>query len=141
MRQVPALALGFWLQGFGAANADGLGPLTGQPGDPARGEALLLDMRRVSCLICHQVSSLDERDQGQIGPALDGVASRLDDMELRQRVVDARVFNPDTIMPPYYSVKGLVDVADRYRGQTIYGAQEVEDVVAYLLTLTEESNR
>ncbi|MDE0522650.1 MAG: sulfur oxidation c-type cytochrome SoxX [Boseongicola sp.] len=141
MRQVPALALCFWLQGFGAASADGLAPLTGQPGDPARGEALLLDMRRVSCLICHEISTLDERDQGQIGPALDGVASRLGNMELRQRIVDARVINPDTIMPPYYSLTGLVDVADRYRGQTIYDAQEVEDVVAYLLTLTEEPNR
>lgn len=138
---MPALALGIWLQGFGTANADGLAPLTGQPGDPSRGEALLLDMQRVSCLICHRISSLDERDQGQIGPALDGVASRLDNMELRQRIVDARVFNPDTIMPPYYSVTGLVDVADLYRGRTIYDAQEVEDVVAYLLTLTEEANQ
>ena len=138
---MPALALGIWLQGFGAANADGLAPLTGQPGDPSRGEALLLDMRRVSCLICHRISSLDERDQGQIGPALDGVASRYDNIELRQRIVDARVINPDTIMPPYYSVTGLADVADPYRGRTIYDAQEVEDVVACLLTLTEESDR
>ena len=62
----------------------------------------------------------------------------MDKSEIRQRIVDARTLNPDTIMPPYFSVEGLKNVAEKYRGKTIYSAQEVEDVVAYIQTLTED---
>lgn len=121
-----------------AAAAAGIPPLTDTAGDAARGEALVRDMRRASCLICHEISRLDEKDQGQIGPILDGVAARYDEAELRARIVDARRVNPDTMMPPYYSLEGLSNVAEAYRGRTIYSAQEIEDVVAFLLTLTGE---
>ena len=110
-----------------------------QTGDPISGKALLTDMSRASCLICHEISSLDEKDQGQIGPMLDGVASRLPVDEIRQRIVDARVLNPETIMPPYFSTDGLYSVGDKYRGSTIYSAQEVADVLAYVLTLTDDA--
>ncbi len=119
----------------GQAFADGLAPLTDQPGNPAEGERLVRDTSRASCLICHTISTLDEKDQGEIGPNLDGVADRWTEAELRLRIVDARQLNPDTMMPPYFSLVGLYKVAEAYQGQTIYSAQEVEDVVAFLMTL------
>lgn len=120
----------------GPAFAADLGPLTNIAGDPARGEALLRDMTRVSCLICHRIAGLDEKDQGEIGPSLEEVALRLSEAGLRQRIVDPRKINPDTIMPPYFSLDGLFEVGADFQDNTIYSAQEVEDVVSYLLTLT-----
>ena len=55
--------------------------------------------------------------------------------ELRLRLVDARVVNPATVMPPYHALTDLTRVRADYAGKTIYSAQEVEDVVAWLLTL------
>lgn len=40
-------------------------------------------------------------------------------------------------MPAYHSIAGFASVQQQYAGQTIYSAQDIEDVVAYLLTLTE----
>ena len=125
----------------GAGQAADPKALTNIPGDATRGRALLRDMSRASCLICHRISQLDEKDQGEIGPALDGIASRLDAAQLRQRIVDPRRLNSDTIMPPYFALDNLFEVAAAYRGKTIYSAQEIEDVVSYLLTLTGELDK
>ena len=73
-----------------------------------------------------------------LGPLLDGVADNYSPEELRQRIIDARVVSPETIMPPYFSTEGLFRVAEEWRSKTIYGAQDVEDVVAYLMTLRSE---
>jgi sulfur-oxidizing protein SoxX len=40
-------------------------------------------------------------------------------------------------MPPYYRVNGLTRVAPGFRGKTILSAEQIEDVVAYLMTLRE----
>lgn len=109
--------------------------LTGYPGNAERGLALMRDSSLPSCVICHRISSLPDRDQGELGPPLDGVANRYDAEQLRQRIIDARVVVPDTIMPPYYSTEGLSRVGEEWAGQTIYSAEDVEDIVAYLLTL------
>ena len=113
-------------------------PLTDTRGNVARGLALVRDMTRASCLICHALPIPDEPDQGDIGPPLAGVANRYSAAELRQRLVDARVANPATVMPPYHATNGLTRVLTAYQGQPIYSAQEIEDVLAYLMTLTEE---
>lgn len=111
--------------------------LTQTPGDAVRGLALIRDPSSASCLICHSIAALPDRDQGELGPPLDGVAAIYDADELRQRVMDARRVSPDTIMPPYFSTEGLYSVGSQWSGRTIYSAQEVEDVVAFLVTLDE----
>lgn len=112
-------------------------PLTDQPGDPLRGEVVLRDARNATCLICHHMPIADEPDQGNLGPDLAGVANRYTAAELRLRLVDPKAINPDTVMPAYYSLGNLNRVQALYEGQTIYSAQDIEDVLAYLLTLTE----
>ena len=57
---------------------------------------------------------------------------------LRLHVVDQQKVNPETIMPGFYKKpQELNQVLDDYFGQTILSTQEVEDVVAYLMTLKE----
>jgi L-cysteine S-thiosulfotransferase len=72
---------------------------------------------------------------GDLGPALDAVGSRLSVAELRLRIANPRLINPDTIMPAYRVVKGLNRVAAGYVGRPILSAQDVEDLVAYLASL------
>ena len=115
-----------------------LPPLTSQPGDPTRGRAIVRDAGKASCLICHAMPIPEEPDHGGIGPSLAGIANRATSGELRRRIVDPTVLNPTTVMPPYHRTDGLYRVLERYRGEPIYDAQEVEDVIAYLLTLTDD---
>lgn len=110
-------------------------PLTTTPGDPVRGRAIVRDLGKASCLICHAMPIPEEPDHGDIGPPLAGIARRASPAELRQRLVDARVIDARTLMPPYFRATGLLGVLRRFEGKTIYTAQEIEDVLAYLLTL------
>jgi L-cysteine S-thiosulfotransferase len=110
-------------------------PLTDQPGDPARGHRIVLDREGGDCTICHAMPLPQRQFHGTVGPPLDGVGSRYTAAELRLRIVDPKVIIPETIMPAYYKVGGLHRVIDRYDGKPILTAQQVEDVVAYLLTL------
>jgi sulfur-oxidizing protein SoxX len=54
---------------------------------------------------------------------------------LRLRLVDGRRINPDTIMPSYYRIDGLARVGPAWRDKPILSAEEIEDVVAFLMTL------
>lgn len=110
-------------------------PLGGLAGDARRGEAIVLDRRRGNCLICHAAPVEGERFQGDLGPPLAGVGSRLDEGQIRLRLIDQSRLNPETIMPPYYRTEGLANVAPQYAGEPALTAQEIEDVVAYLTTL------
>jgi sulfur-oxidizing protein SoxX len=110
-------------------------PLTDQPRDPERGRRIVLDRDGGDCIICHAMPLPQRQFHGTIGPPLDGVGSRYSAGELRLRLVDPKIFNPATVMPAYYKVEGLHRVHERYRGKPILTAQQVEDVVAYLLTL------
>jgi sulfur-oxidizing protein SoxX len=112
-------------------------PLTEQPGDPVRGKAVVLDPTRGNCVICHPMPIAEAAFQGDVGPDLAGVGSRYGAGELRLRVVDAKWLNPASVMPAYYRTEGLHRVLKEYRGEPIFTAQEVEDVVAYLMTLQE----
>ena len=119
--------------------ADGsMAPLTNRPGDPARGKEIVLDPAGGNCLICHPAPIAEAEFQGDVGPDLAGVGSRYGADELRLRVVDARRLNPASVMPAYHRTDGLHRVLKQYRGKPILTRQEVEDVVAYLMTLTED---
>jgi sulfur-oxidizing protein SoxX len=111
-------------------------PLTGEAGDPARGRAIVGDRRHGLCLLCHSGPFPEDRLQGTLAPSLVGAGSRLTAGQLRLRIVDASHVNPKTIMPPYYRTRDLTRVGPSYAGKPILGAEEVEDVVAFLATLT-----
>lgn len=152
MRPGAGLALGAALAGIAgfpsSAAAQALVPfeivdggipqaLTDMPGSAARGRTIVRDISKATCLICHAMPIPEEPDHGQIGPPLAGVGGVYSEAELRLRLVDPKAINPESIMPSYYRVEGLNGVLDRYDGQPIYTAQEIEDVVAYLMTLRE----
>ena len=109
-------------------------PLVPAPGDAARGRDVLLG-RDGNCLLCHSVPETGGRFMGNLAPPLSGVGRRLSAGQLRLRVVDSMRLNRDTIMPSYYHVDGLNQVAKAWRGKPVLTAQQVEDTVAYLLTL------
>nr|WP_086091434.1 sulfur oxidation c-type cytochrome SoxX [Pseudorhodoplanes sinuspersici] len=111
--------------------------LTGTPGDPVRGRAIVVK-RESTCLLCHSGPFPDQRFQGNLSPDLTGAGARWSEGELRLRMVDASHLNPDTIMPSFYKTDGLTRVAPNLRGKPVLTAEEIEDVVAFLTTLKDE---
>ncbi|MEY2661989.1 MAG: sulfur oxidation c-type cytochrome SoxX, partial [Pseudomonadota bacterium] len=43
--------------------------------------------------------------------------------------------SPNTIMPAYFRIDHLQRVAPQFTGKTVLTGQEIEDVLAYLLTI------
>ena len=105
-----------------------------EAGDASRGKQVVAS-RDSNCLLCHSVPDAGTRIMGNLGPPLSGVGVRLSEAQLRLRIVDGSRLNADTIMPPYYRTTGLQRVARNFEGKTILTAAQVEDVVAYLVTL------
>jgi sulfur-oxidizing protein SoxX len=112
--------------------------LTGAPGDPVHGRAIVIDRTRGLCLLCHSGPFPDQPFQGNLAPDLAGSGSRYTMAQLRLRIADGRVLNPDTIMPSYGRVEGLNRVAPTLQGRPILQPGEIEDVVAFLATLRQE---
>jgi sulfur-oxidizing protein SoxX len=110
-------------------------PLTGRPGDPTRGRAIVANRQVGLCLLCHTGPFPEERFQGDLAPDLAGAGSRSSPGQLRARIVDASLLNPDTIMPSYYRIDGLARVGSAWRGRPVLTAEQIEDVVAFLATL------
>jgi sulfur-oxidizing protein SoxX len=110
-------------------------PLTGAPGDPARGRVIVTSRQRGLCLLCHSGPFPEERFQGDLAPSLAGIGSRLSEGQIRLRLVDSRKLDPDTIMPSYYRTDGLNRVGAAWRDKPVLTAEEIEDVVAFLATL------
>jgi len=110
-------------------------PLTGARGDPARGRAIVANRQVGLCLLCHSGPFPEERFQGNLATDLKGAGSRWSEGQLRLRIVDPGRVNPATIMPAYYRTEGLVRVAPAYRGKPVLSAEQIEDVVAFLMTL------
>lgn len=109
--------------------------LTGKAGDAAAGREATANRKKGNCLACHAIADLNkEQFHGEVGPALDDVGSRFKPAELRLRIVDPKVLNKDTIMPSFHMEK-TNNVLKKWQGKTILSAQEVEDIVAYLMTL------
>ena len=113
--------------------------LTGKKGDPAAGRKWFIGRKLGNCLACHvNTETSDEQFHGEVGPPLDGVADRYDEAQLRAIVANSKaVFGEQTLMPGFYRVSGMNRVADKFAGKTILSAQQMEDVVAYLMTLKE----
>jgi sulfur-oxidizing protein SoxX len=111
-------------------------PLCGLTGEAGRGRAIVSDGHLGNCLACHELPIPGIEAYGTIGPPLQGIAARLSEPQIRLRVVDSRHINPMSIMPGYYRDPRLIHrPARRYVGKTFLTAQQVEDVIAYLVTL------
>jgi sulfur-oxidizing protein SoxX len=111
--------------------------LTGKPGDPARGRAIVANRTVGLCLLCHGGPIPEERFQGTLAP----------EPGRRRRCARRRPScGSGWSMPPsqsrhdhapYYRLDGLARVAKNFDGKTILSAEQIEDVVAYLATLKE----
>src|SRR5262245_10229189 len=109
--------------------------LTSAPGDPERGRAIVGNRQVGLCLLCHSGPFPEEKFQGTLAPDLKGAGGRWSEGQLRLRIVDSSRLYPDTMMPPYYRVDGFTRVAPAFAGKPVLTAEQIEDVVAYLVTL------
>lgn len=110
-------------------------PSHAAPGDAARGRAIVASRQQGLCLLCHPAPIPEERFQGNLAPDLRGVGARLSEADLRERLIDPHRANPESIMPAYRRTSGLERVAAPFRDRNLLDDQQLEDVVAYLLTL------
>jgi sulfur-oxidizing protein SoxA len=94
-------------------------------GDAENGKKLVADRNRGgSCLACHVMGQAGNADlPGNVAPDLSeiGNAGREDEW-LFNYIYDARVYNAETVMPPWGS-------------HGLFNDQEIKDMVAYLKTL------
>lgn len=119
--------------------------LTGAPGDAANGKKVMTTAALGNCVACHTIGAMPEVPfHGDIGPALDGAADRWTEEQLRGLVANAKMTFDGTFMPAFYKTEGYIRPGAAYSGKApdgplppILSAQQVEDVVAYLLTLKE----
>lgn len=119
--------------------------LSGAPGDAANG-AILMNKGSGNCIACHSVSALSDLPfHGEVGPPLDGAGDRWSEADLRGIVADAKMMFDGTVMPSFYKTTGFTRLGDAYTGkahaegevQPLLTAQDIEDVVAFLVTLKE----
>jgi sulfur-oxidizing protein SoxX len=111
--------------------------LTGKPGDAAAGKKAFVGRKLGNCLACHVNKDTSKwQFHGEVGPPLDGVAGRYEPAQLRAIIINSKaVFGDQTLMPGFYREAGLHRVAKNFKDKTILSAQQVQDVLAYLLTL------
>ena len=113
--------------------------LSTEPGNSVRGRAIITSRQTGLCLLCHSGPFPEERFQGNLAPELKESVARLSAPQLRARIVNAAHFNPQTIMPAYYQTSHLNRVAPKFAGQPILNGQEIEDVIAFLMTLNNQN--
>lgn len=117
--------------------------LTGAPGDPVAGREVLGDRAIGNCIACHAVTEMaqDVQFHGDVGAMLDGVAQRWSEANPGDRRDPKRICD-GTIMPAFYKTQGYVRPGVGYTMEAaaeplppLLTAQQVENVVAYLMTL------
>lgn len=120
--------------------------LSGAAGDAAEGRKIVGSKKLGNCIACHMVSDLAEEApfHGEIGPMLDGVGDRWTEAEIRGIVANAKMMFDGSLMPSFYKTTGYIRPGNAYTGKAAEGelppllsAQQIEDVVAYLLTMKE----
>lgn len=109
--------------------------LTGRPGDPDRGRAIVVSRQTGLCLLCHSGPFPEERFQGTLAPDMSGAGARWSEGQLRLRLVDSSRINPDAFMPSYYRTDHLTQVGHAWREKPVLSAEQIEDVVSFLKTL------
>lgn len=118
--------------------------LTGVPGNAAEGRKVMSTKSLGNCVSCHAISEMsDVPFHGEVGPELDGAGDRWTEAELRGIVSNSKKTFEGTVMPAYYKTTGYIRPGDAYTGKAaksdpmppLLSAQQVEDVVAYLMTL------
>ncbi|SIT15891.1 sulfur-oxidizing protein SoxX [Roseivivax lentus] len=127
---------------YGAVEAS----LSGAPGNAEAGAEVMSQRSLGNCVACHQVSALgDVPFQGEVGPSLDGAGSRWEEADLRGIVANAKMTFPESVMPAFYKSEGFIRPGDAFTGKAgteplppLLTAQQVEDVVAFLMTLKDE---
>lgn len=118
--------------------------LTGTPGNPEEGLKVYSSRAIGNCVACHEITGMNVAFPGNVGPMLDGVGSRWSEAELRGIVANAKIMYEGTVMPSFYKVDGFIRPGNGYTGKAaekiepILSAQQVEDVVAFLMTLKDE---
>ena len=120
------------------------GSLSGMAGNPDEGRKIM-NKGSGNCIACHQVTALDDLPfHGEVGPSLDGAADRWSEAELRGIVTNAKEMFPESMMPSFYKTEGFIRPGNAYTGKAAEGAldplltaQQIEDVVSFLLTLKE----
>lgn len=118
--------------------------LSGVPGNAEEGQKVYSSRAAGNCVACHTVSGLVDSVQfhGDVGPPLDGVGSRWSEAELRGIVANAKNVYDGTIMPAFYKVEGFIRPGEGFTTKPaaeplapLLTAQQIEDVVAFLMTL------
>ncbi|GHE94911.1 sulfur oxidation c-type cytochrome SoxX [Aliiroseovarius zhejiangensis] len=144
------------LAGLGMANAETVAPadvtyedgaiaqsLTGVAGNPTEGAKVISTKSLGNCVACHEITDLaDVPFHGEVGPLLDGAGDRWSEAELRGIVANAKMMFEGSMMPSFYKTDGFIRLGNAYTGKAHEGeveplltAQQIEDVVAYLMTL------
>lgn len=119
--------------------------LSGTPGNAAEGRKVVSSKSLGNCVACHEVDDLaDVPFQGEIGPPLTGAGDRWTEAQLRGIVANAKMMFEDSLMPSFYKTTGFIRPGKAYTGKAaddsfgpLLTAQQIEDVVAYLVTLRE----
>ncbi|MBK0329103.1 sulfur oxidation c-type cytochrome SoxX [Rhodobacteraceae bacterium F11138] len=119
--------------------------LSGSPG-VAENAPEIMNKGAGNCIACHQVTALSDIPfHGEVGPSLDGAGSRWTEAELRGLVANAKMTFEGSMMPSFYKIDGFTRPGDAYTGKAaklpldpLLTAQQVEDVVAFLMTLKDQ---
>ncbi len=90
--------------------------------NPANGKKLVANRKKGNCVACHILPDVSQ--PGNIGMNLSFIGAwNLPDQLLFNYIYDARIYNPNTVMPPWGA-------------HNILTTDEIKDIVSYLKTLT-----
>lgn len=96
-------------------------PLWAGPAEVEKGKDVVYTRTKGNCIACHMMPGGDL--PGNYGPPLLQMEARYPNPEdLRKQIYDARIRNPQTIMPPFGTHKMLTE-------------EEIDWLVEYLYTL------